>query len=226
MMCVPGRSNRDPDGTVWIVYEGARRRVIGDDSYAALFLRPSDAQPIEAAELAAIPEGWPVGNPLPTPGSYRSCCFRYWAVCCCGFGIPAGGPWHTHAWNLLALILTTTIVLKVYYVLLFPWCPMARMLWVTTLQPRALVEEGLLTPTQLRHHHDGFCVLLSHRGDIRRDRYPPPCRQGCPDRARRGHRHLRGADHPTVVRGARGAAAGAVALLSPVWLYSAEVDCL
>lgn len=108
MMVIP-RSNdvragpvyRDPDGTVWIVYEGARRRVIGDDAYGALFLRPSDAQPIGAAKLAAIPEGWPVGNPL-----------RPWLLPVVLLPLLGGALlwlWdtgrrsrHTHAWSLLA----------------------------------------------------------------------------------------------------------------------------
>ena len=113
---------RGPDGTVWIVYEGARRRVIGDDAYAALFLRPSDARPIEAAELTTIPEGWPVGNPI-----------RRWLLPVVLLPLLGGvllWLWdtgrrsrQTHVWSLLALILTITVVLKIYYVLLFPWVP-------------------------------------------------------------------------------------------------------
>ena len=78
-------------------------------------------------------------------GSCRSRCSRFWAVCSCGFGIPAVGPGQTHAWNLLALILTITVVLKIYYVLLFPWVPDGSDALGYHTAARALVEEGLLT---------------------------------------------------------------------------------
>ena len=144
---------RDPDGTIWIVYEGARRRVVGDDAYGALFLRPSDAQPIGAAELAAIPEGWPVGNPL-----------RPWLLPVVLLPLLGGvllWLWdtgrrsrHTHTWSLLALILTISVVLKVYYVLLFPWVPDGSDALLYHTAARALVEEGLLT-------RDGYVITAT-----------------------------------------------------------------
>ncbi len=213
---------RDPDGTVWIVYEGTRRRVIGDDAYAALFLRPSDAQPIGAAELAALPEGWPVGNPV-----------RRWLLPVVLLPLLGGvllWLWDTgrrsrqsYAWNLLALILTITVVLKLYYVLLFPWVPDGWDALGYHTAARALVEEGLLT----RHGHvirmtaSAYSFLIAAVYAV-------------------------AGIHPLVVKvvqiapavgiavfvvlisgrlfGTRAARlAGAVAVLSPVWLYSAEL---
>ena len=213
---------RDPDGTVWIVYEGTRRRVIGDDAYAALLLRPSDAQPIAAAELAAIPEGWPVGNPL-----------RPWLLPVVLLPLLGGvllWLWdtgrrsrHTHAWNLLALILTITVVLKVYYVLLFPWVPDGWDALGYHAAGRALVEEGLLTRDGhvIRMTASAYSFLLAAVYAV-------------------------AGIHPLVVKvvqvvpavgiavfvvlitrqlfGTRAARlAGAVAVLSPVWLYHAEL---
>ena len=213
---------RDPTGTIWIVYEGARRRVVGDDAYAALFLRPSDAQPIEAAELAAIPEGWPVGNPL-----------RPWLLPVVLLPLLGGvllWLWdtgrrsrHTHAWNLLALILTTTVVLKVYYVLLFPWVPDGWDGLAYHTAGRALVEEGLLT----RHGHvirmtaSAYSFLLAavyavagiHPLVVKVVQVVPAV--GIAAFVVLITRRLFG------LRAAR--LAGAVAVLSPVWLYSAEL---
>ena len=212
----------DPDGIVWIVYEGARRRVIGDDAYAALFLRPSDAQPIGAAELAAIPEGWPVGNPL-----------RPWLLPVVLLPLLGGvllWLWdtgrrsrHTHDWSLLALILIITVVLKVYYVLLFPWVPDGWDALLYHTAARALVEEGLLT-------RDGYVITATAPA------YPFLI----------AAIYAVTGIHPLAAKvvqvvpavgialfvvlvtrrlfGARAARlAGAVALLSPVWLYSAEL---
>ena len=213
---------RGPDGTVWIVYEGARRRVIGDDAYAALFLRPSDAQPIGAAELTAIPEGWPVGNPV-----------RRWLLPVVLLPLLGGvllWLWdtgrrsrQTHAWNLLALILTITVVLKVYYVLLFPWVPDGSDALGYHTAARALVEEGLLT----RHSYvitmtaSAYSFLLAavyavtgiHPLTAKVVQVVPAV--GIAVFVVLITRRLFGA------RAAR--LAGAVALLSPVWLYSAEL---
>lgn len=213
---------RDLGGTVWIVYEGARRRVIGDDAYAALFLRPSDAQPIEAAELAAIPEGWPVGNPL-----------RPWLLPVVLLPLLGGvllWLWdtgrrsrHTHAWNLLALILTITVVLKVYYVLLFPWVPDGWDGLAYHTAGRALVEEGLLT----RHGHvirmtaSAYPFLLAavyavvgiHPLVVKVVQVVPAV--GIAVFVVLTTRRLFG---PRPAR-----LAGVVAVLSPVWLYSAEL---
>ena len=213
---------RDPDGTVWIVYEGARRRLIGEDAYGALFLRPSDAQPIGSAELAAIPEGWPVGNPI-----------RPWLLPVVLLPLLGGvllWLWdtgrrsrQTHAWNLLVLILTITVVLKVYYVLLFPWEPDGWDALGYHTAGRALVEEGLLT----RHSYVITMTASAYSFLI-------------------AAIYAATGIHPLVVKvvqivpavgiaifvvlitrrlfGARAARlAGAVALLSPVWLYSAEL---
>ncbi len=213
---------RDPDGTVWIVYEGARRRVIGDDAYTTLFLRPSDAQPIEAVALAAIPEGWPVGNPV-----------RPWLLPVVLLPLLGGvilWLWdtgrrsrHTHAWNLLALILTTTVVLKVYYVLLFPWVPDGSDALGYHTAARALVEEGLLT----RHTYvitmtaSAYAFLLAavyavtgiHPLAAKVVQIVPAV--GIAVFVVLITRRMFG------MRAAR--LAGAVALLSPVWLYSAEL---
>ena len=213
---------RDPDGTVWIVYEGTRRRVIGDDAYAAFFLRPSDAQPIGAAKLAAIPEGWPVGNPI-----------RPWLLPVVLLPLLGGvllWLWdtgrrsrHTHAWSLLTLILTVTVVLKVYYVLLFPWVPDGWDALGYHAAGRALVEEGLLTRDGhvIRMTASAYSFLLAAVYAV-------------------------AGIHPLVVKvvqvmpavaialfvvlitrqlfGTRAARlAGAVAVLSPVWLYHAEL---
>lgn len=213
---------RDPDGIVWIVYEGARRRVIGDDTYGALFLRPSDAQPIGAAELAAIPEGWPVGNPI-----------RRWLLPVVLLPLLGGvllWLWdtgrrsrHTHAWSLLALILTISVVLKVYYVLLFPWVPDGWDGLAYHTAGRALVEEGLLT----RHGHvirmtaSAYSFLLAavyavagiHPLVVKVVQVVPAV--GIAAFVMLITRRLFG---PRAAR-----LAGAVAVLSPVWLYSAEL---
>ena len=213
---------RGPDGTVWIVYEGARRRVIGDDAYAALFLRPSDVQPIEAAELAAIPEGWPVGNPI-----------RRWLLPVVLLPLLGGvllWLWdtgrrsrQTHVWSLLALILTITVVLKIYYVLLFPWVPDGSDALGYHTAGRALVEEGLLT----RHSYvitmtaSAYAFLLAavyavtgiHPLAAKVVQVVPAV--GTAVFVVLITRRLFG------TRTAR--LAGAVALLSPVWLYSAEL---
>ena len=213
---------RGPDGTVWIVYEGARRRVIGDDAYAALFLRPSDAQPIGAAELTAIPEGWPVGNPV-----------RRWLLPVVLLPLLGGvllWLWdtgrrsrQTHAWNLLALILTITVVLKVYYVLLFPWVPDGSDALGYHTAARALVEEGLLT----RHSYvitatasaypfliaTVYAVTGIHPLAAKVVQVVPAV--GIAVFVVLVTRRLFG------TRTAR--LAGAAAVLSPVWLYSAEL---
>ena len=213
---------RDPDGTVWIVYEGARRRVIGDDAYGALFLRPSDAQPIGAAELADIPEGWPVGNPL-----------RPWLLPVVLLPLLGGvllWLWdtgrrsrHTHAWSLLALILTISVVLKVYYVLLFPWVPDGSDALLYHTAARALVEEGLLT-------RDGYVITAtaSAYSFLIAAVYAVT---GIHPLAAKVVQVVPAAGIALFVVlitgrlfGARAARlAGAVALLSPVWLYSAEL---
>ena len=213
---------RDPDGTIWIVYEGARRRVVGDDAYGALFLRPSDAQPIGAAELAAIPEGWPVGNPL-----------RPWLLPVVLLPLLGGvllWLWdtgrrsrHTHAWSLLALILTISVVLKVYYVLLFPWVPDGSDALLYHTAARALVEEGLLT-------RDGYVITAtaSAYSFLIAAVYAVT---GIHPLAAKVVQVVPAAGIALFVVlitrrlfGARAARlAGAVALLSPVWLYSAEL---
>ena len=213
---------RGPDGTVWIVYEGARRRVIGDDAYAALFLRPSDARPIEAAELTTIPEGWPVGNPV-----------RRWLLPIVLLPLLGGvllWLWdtgrrsrQTHAWNLLALILTVTVVLKIYYVLLFPWVPDGWDALGYHTAARALVEEGLLTRDGyvIRSTASAYSFLLAavyalagiHPLVVKVIQVVPAV--GIAVFVVLITRRLFG------MRAAR--LAGAVALLSPVWLYSAEL---
>ena len=213
---------RDPDGIVWIVYEGTRRRVIGDDAYAAFFLRPSDEQPIEAAELAAIPEGWPVGNPL-----------RPWLLPVVLLPLLGGvllWLWdtgrrsrYTHAWSLLALILMITVVLKVYYVLLFPWVPDGSDALLYHTAARALVEEGLLT-------RDGYVITAtaSAYSFLIAAVYAVT---GIHPLAAKVMQVVPAAGIALFVVlitrrlfGARAARlAGAVALLSPVWLYSAEL---
>ena len=213
---------RGLDSTVWIVYEGARRRVIGDDAYAALFLRPSDAQPIGAAALTAIPEGWPVGNPV-----------RRWLLPVVLLPLLGGvllWLWdtgrrsrQTRAWNLLALILTFTVVLKIYYVLLFPWVPDGSDALGYHTAARALVEESLLT----RHSYvitmtaSAYSFLLAavyavtgiHPLAAKVVQVVPAV--GIAVFVVLITRRLFG------TRAAR--LAGSVALLSPVWLYSAEL---
>lgn len=213
---------RDPDGTVWIVYEGARRRLIGDDAYGALFLRPSDAQPIGAADLAAIPEGWSVGNPL-----------RPWLLPVVLLPLLGGvllWLWdtgrrsrHTHAWSLLAIILTISVVLKVYYVLLFPWVPDGSDALLYHTAARALVEEGLLT-------RDGYVITAtaSAYSFLIAAVYAVT---GIHPLAAKVVQVVPAAGIALFVVlitrrlfGARAARlAGAIALLSPVWLYSAEL---
>ena len=61
---------------------------------------------------------------------------------------------HTHAWSLLALILIITVVLKAYYVLLFPWVPDGWDALLYHTAARALVEEGLLT-------RDGYVITAT-----------------------------------------------------------------
>ena len=91
---------------MWIVYEGARRRVIGDDAYGALFLRPSDAQPIGGSGACRHPRRLARGQSAPTLGSCPSVLLPLLGGVLLWLWDTGRRSRHTHAWSLLALILT------------------------------------------------------------------------------------------------------------------------
>ena len=179
-------------------------------------------QPIETAELTAIPEGWPVGNPGPALAPAHSaapaigrCAPVLWDT---GPSVPA-----THAWNLLALILTVTVVLKIYYVLLFPWVPDGWDALGYHTAARALVEEGLLTRDGyvIRSTASAYSFLLGRctlwpvsTAVVRVIQVVPAV--GIAVFVVLVTRRL--------FWDATARLAGAAAVLSPVWLYSAELS--
>lgn len=59
---VAGPVLRDPDGRLWIVYQGTRREVVGPDAYAPLYLREGDAVPVTGSIMSTYPIGRPAGN--------------------------------------------------------------------------------------------------------------------------------------------------------------------
>src|SRR5207249_406707 len=60
---VAGPVLRAPDGTLWVIYAGARRRVAGPDAWAPLYLSSGDAAPATEAQVQSYPVGRPIGNP-------------------------------------------------------------------------------------------------------------------------------------------------------------------
>ncbi|MGH2353302.1 MAG: hypothetical protein ACRDI2_17415, partial [Chloroflexota bacterium] len=60
---VAGPVLRAPDGEIWVVYQGTRRRIIGPDAYPPLYLSAEDAVPASEAQVRSYPIGHPIGNP-------------------------------------------------------------------------------------------------------------------------------------------------------------------
>ena len=117
---------RASDGTLWIVYQGARRRVIGPDAFAPLYLSPADAQPADDAKLRDYPEGRGVGNP-PHPWLVVAPLVLLAAFGCLWWsaGGARSGAAHTASWRspIVWLLAGVVLLLRLYYVVLFPWLP-------------------------------------------------------------------------------------------------------
>ncbi len=119
---VAGPVLRAPDGEIWVVYEGARRRVAGPDAFAPLYLSPDDAVPASAELLTSYPAGRPIGNP-PRPwmagiviAVLLGAGWVWWFDR--GGRRPSGG-----IWLVLGALVVAGTAFKVHYVALFPWLP-------------------------------------------------------------------------------------------------------
>jgi len=123
---VAGPVLRAPAGDLWIVYQGTRRRVIGPDAFAPLYLSPADAQPADEGTLQSYPIARSVGNPpypwlvLVLPLFLAVFSWQWW---CAGRLPECGGI--TPLWRspVLWAVAAAVVALRLYYVTLFPWLP-------------------------------------------------------------------------------------------------------
>lgn len=136
---IAGPVLRAPDGELWIVYQGSRRRVAGPDAFGPLALAPEDAIPATEAALASYPTARAVGNvSRPWMGAVVGAVLLWAGWLLWRTSGPThhqaatvhpteGLPWlatrliHS-AWPLLSLVLATAL-LKLYFVTLYPWLP-------------------------------------------------------------------------------------------------------
>jgi len=116
---VAGPALRDAENHVWIVYQGTRRRVIGEDAYAPLYLSPNDAVPASQEMLLTYPIGRSAGNPprpwmLAVVGGFALAATAILAIGLFATGQGASGRW-------IAAIAIGGVALKLVFVSLYPW---------------------------------------------------------------------------------------------------------
>jgi hypothetical protein len=224
---VAGPVLRQADGHVWVVYQGSRRQVIGPDAWEPLYLSAADAVPATDEQLRPYPIGRAIGNPR-----------RPWMVLLvmATVAVAAALCWLDQGertrWGVRAgivLLALASVALKLYYVTLYPWVPDGADAAAYVATARSLAATGNL----LRDDPAGGLISVNSTG------YPLILAvfSGATVLAHGsvvGWKVLQ-VGVATVLALVVGALAGQlfgarasraallVALLSPVWLYSAEL---
>ncbi|CAA9242697.1 MAG: hypothetical protein AVDCRST_MAG77-1763 [uncultured Chloroflexi bacterium] len=111
---VAGPVLRAPDGNLWIVYQGTRRRIAGADAYPPLNLSPDDAVQASPALVASYPMGRAIGNP-PRP----------WLLALHLLAAAAAIAlwWRGSSWRATFIFVGFASALRLVYSALYPWTP-------------------------------------------------------------------------------------------------------